>query len=128
MTITELVTAAHKNAVEKGFYERLPEKNIGEMLMLIVSELGEALEADRKGKYVNNRVDIPKLLEVVHEPDKYLCLFQACDIKDSFEDELADAVIRIADLAGWLGIDLEAHIQAKMAYNRTRPPKHGKKY
>lgn len=34
--------------------------------------------------------------------------------------ELADAVIRIADLCGHLGIDLEAAIDLKMAYNETR--------
>lgn len=42
--------------------------------------------------------------------------------------ELADAVIRIADLCGHLGIDLEAAIDLKMAYNETRPFKHGKRF
>jgi NTP pyrophosphatase (non-canonical NTP hydrolase) len=52
----------------------------------------------------------------------------AKDVKDTFEDELADAVIRIADLCGYLNIDLESHIKAKMRYNETRPHKHGKEY
>lgn len=42
--------------------------------------------------------------------------------------ELADAVIRIADLCGHLGIDLEAAIALKMDYNETRPFKHGKRF
>lgn len=42
--------------------------------------------------------------------------------------ELADAVIRIADLCGYLGIDLDAVISEKMAYNETRPFKHGKRF
>ena len=50
------------------------------------------------------------------------------EIKDTFEDEIADAAIRIFDLAGGLGIDLDFHIQQKLAYNKTRPFKHGKKY
>lgn len=41
--------------------------------------------------------------------------------------ELADAVIRIADLCGHLGIDLDAVIEEKMAYNADRPYKHGKR-
>lgn len=46
----------------------------------------------------------------------------------SVEFEIADAVIRIADLCGNLGIDLEAHVAAKMEYNKYRPHKHGKAY
>lgn len=42
--------------------------------------------------------------------------------------ELADAVIRIADLCGHLGIDLEEVIEIKMAYNEGHPYKHGKKF
>ena len=42
--------------------------------------------------------------------------------------ELADAVIRIADLCGHLGIDLDAVIRLKMTYNEGRPHKHGKQF
>ena len=42
--------------------------------------------------------------------------------------ELADAVIRIADLCGHLGIDLDAVIEEKMAYNADRPYKHGNRF
>ncbi len=49
-------------------------------------------------------------------------------IKDSFEDELADIIIRTAELAMSMGIDLQAHVEAKMAYNAGRPYKHGKDY
>lgn len=50
-------------------------------------------------------------------------------IKDTFEDEIADAVIRCLDMSAHLGFDLEAHILAKMRYNTLRPIMHGgKKY
>lgn len=40
--------------------------------------------------------------------------------------ELADAVIRIADLCGHMGIDLDDIVRRKMDYNDKRPYKHGK--
>jgi hypothetical protein len=44
--INKLSKEIHQNAKDKGFYDN--EKNIGEMLCLIHSEVTEALEADRK--------------------------------------------------------------------------------
>jgi NTP pyrophosphatase (non-canonical NTP hydrolase) len=49
-------------------------------------------------------------------------------VKDTFEDEIADTVIRLLDLSEGLGIDIEKHIRLKLEYNKTRPHKHGKKY
>jgi cell fate (sporulation/competence/biofilm development) regulator YlbF (YheA/YmcA/DUF963 family) len=54
--INQLAKEVHENAKAKGFFDK--EKNIGEMLALIHSEVSEALEADRKNKYcmVNGQV------------------------------------------------------------------------
>ena len=49
MNIKEIQQEIHKVNVEKGFWE--DRKNVGEVLMLIVSELGEALEAHRSNKH-----------------------------------------------------------------------------
>lgn len=49
-------------------------------------------------------------------------------VKDTFEDELADATIRLLDLSTALGIDLEMHVLLKMQYNEGRGYKHGKRY
>jgi NTP pyrophosphatase (non-canonical NTP hydrolase) len=49
-------------------------------------------------------------------------------VKSSFEDEIADVAIRLFDLCGGMGIDLEKHIEMKMKYNSLRPYKHGKKF
>jgi len=129
MTIKKLQDTAFANALKHGFHHK--DQNFGEQLMLIVSELSEALEADRIGnrfnksnsefleKYANNKTT---------ESEEICSAVFRVKVKDRVEDELADAMIRIADLAGYLGIDLETHIKAKMRYNETRPEKHGKEY
>ena len=71
--------------------------------MLIVSELGEAVEAHRSGRFGLER-------------------------KDTFEDELADTVIRIFDLCGGLGIDLEKQMIWKTTFNKRRQVRHDKRY
>lgn len=109
----------HSNNVAKGFYEE--KKEVGTMLMLIVSEIAEAMEADRTGKRaveVSN-FDFSKKSDVE--------LFEQ-NIKNTFEDEIADTFIRLLDLVGYMKIDIDWHIQQKLAYNKTRPHKHGKKY
>jgi NTP pyrophosphatase (non-canonical NTP hydrolase) len=100
-SVSAWVQECHGLAREKGFWNQ--DRNVGEMLMLIVSELGEAVEAHRKGEF-------------------------GLEKKDTFEDELADTAIRLFDLCGGLGIDLEKQIAWKMSFNQTRAPKHGKNY
>jgi len=126
--INILMTEIHEQNAKKGFWDE--KRNTGELLMLIVSELAEALEADRKGRtadphYLQEMIDNGYTWE--DSEMSFKSGFER-DIKDTFEDEIADAAIRIFDLAGGLGIDLDFHIQQKLAYNKTRPLKHGKKY
>lgn len=110
LTISELVRLAYGNAKLKGFHDYSGgQPNINEKLMLIVSELSEAMEELRSGCSPNEtRTNIGK--------------------PEGFPIELADAVIRIADLCGLLGIDLEHAIAIKHAFNTTRPRKHGKAF
>lgn len=123
MQINEIAREVHQNSVNKGFYED-QHQNVGEKLMLTVSEISEALEAHRNGK----RADLATF-EVLSEDneDCFESNFKTF-IKDSFEDELADAVIRLLDLAQWQGIDIQKHIELKHKYNTTRPYKHNKAY
>lgn len=73
------------------------KRNVGELLMLCVSELAEAMEADRKNL----------------KDDKL-------PTRPGLEVELADCLIRIFDLAGGLNIDLGGAFAEKMEYNARR--------
>lgn len=123
-SINKLAEAAYKNAVDKGFYEN-KAFNLAEKLLLIHSEVSEALEADRRGSYIR-RVVVIELLQIKDDKD-FEEAFKV-QAKDTFGDELADIMIRVMDLATHKGIDLESYIQAKMRYNSLRPYKHNKKY
>lgn len=135
MHIEKLIRESHQMAKEKGFWED-PNRNVPEMLMLVVSELAEALEALRKEHKAVNYVvqDLHSDLELNKTDDEYFFnvvnwkeAFEG-SVKSSFEDELADVAIRLFDLCGGLDIDLAKHIQLKMYYNSTRGYKHGKKF
>lgn len=130
--INKLAEEVHANAKNKGFFDT--EKNIGEMLCLIHSEVSEALEADRKNHYTNLKEDWyikglanPNYGASFNSNESFKNEFKK-SVKNTFEDELADVMIRVMDLAAFKGIDLESHIKAKMRYNAMRKHKHGKKY
>jgi hypothetical protein len=103
--IRGLCFLVHTNAKAHGFWE-VPN-NFGEKVSLAHSELSEALEAFREDSCKRD----PKLPE-----------------HTAVAVELADAVIRIFDLAEGFGYDIASALSAKMEYNITRPHKHGKRF
>src|SRR5690606_8907487 len=107
-TIPELQKEIHANAIAKGWYEKV--KSIPEHLALIHSEVSEALEADRKDKYCNP-VSLAWFISTQDESHAIQEVFSD-EIKNTFEDELADIIIRVMDLAEFKGIDLQSHIEA----------------
>lgn len=118
MDIRTLQQQAHDNARAKGWWDDqtgadgeldpgAAEDRVPEALALIHSEISEALEEFRRDAGLDTYVKDGK--------------------PEGFGVELADAVIRIFDLCGALDIDLAAAIEQKMAYNATRPHRHGGK-
>ncbi len=102
MTMNAISQDIAKWREEKGFYT--PPTIEGEdadfmlgKLMLVVTEVAEAAEAVRKGDLEN------------------------------FKEEIADALIRLLDICGTMGIDPEEIIVQKMIINADRPIRHGKK-
>lgn len=97
-----LLALSHKLAVAGGWWSDLKtgerkDRNKGELLMLMVSEISEAMEAERKN-LMDDKLSHRKGAEV----------------------ELADAIIRQGDYAGGFGYDLAAAMVEKMVFNAQR--------
>ena len=120
--IQELQNKIHNNAVKKGFWEE--PINLGEKMMLIVTEIAEMCEAHRKGRRMD--YSLKAVIGWVGDDDFKLSFEK--HVKDTLEDEMADAMIRLLDMAKKLDIPIEDHILAKIRYNSLRPYKHGKQY
>ena len=188
--IQVFIARAYDTACGHGFHD--VELSDQHMLMLVIGEIGEMVEADRKSRRVKLHGDD---LDNTLRFNDFAPTFEHF-VKDTLEDELADVVIRLCDFCGkrglmpmmsgsgvlemqdefsdifgrmsiceqcfslsslvvgmskyadkkvmehdlgmifsfcfefarFHGIDLEWHIEQKMRYNESRPPKHGKKY
>lgn len=119
----------HENAVKKGFWNK--PVNIPEKLMLTVSEVSEALEALRDENFCKN-ADVESLYEMalpegMQDKKLFKDLFEQ-KIKNTFQDEIADSIIRLLDICHYYNIDIERQLAIKHEYNKLRPFKHNRKF
>jgi NTP pyrophosphatase (non-canonical NTP hydrolase) len=119
LAFDKLAKIIHEDNVAKGFWpeggrrtngpgmvsERPGERNVGEALMLVVTELAEGMEGFRKKR---NDDHLPQFI--------------------SLEVEIADAIIRLMDLSYGMKLRVGEALAQKLMYNRTRPHKHGKSF
>lgn len=130
MDIDETAVKIHQTAREHGFWDK--ERNFGEMLMLVTSELAEALEEDRSGRptvwlkheegcgiVAEDPMPGPPWCSCMPKPEGALV-------------EVVDAIIRCLDtaqdLAGRTQYTVGEVIDMKMKYNDSREHMHGKAY
>ena len=106
INLNELRDRAYKTACEHGFHNE--ELSNEHCFCLIIIELMEAVEADRKGKRADRQSFKSSYEdEEPHDDVNFKYCFEKY-IKDTIPDELSDAVIRLLDLAGLRGISLES--------------------
>lgn len=108
VTLQALQEEIREWAIEKGWRNLDdPPRDPLQLLMLIVTEIGECAEAFRNGNPPCERLGMKHLSHA--------------------EEELADAVIRIIQMADEYGFNLPGAITRKMSFNWTRPYRHGGK-
>jgi len=128
MHINDLINEAHQTAIEKGWWEKA--RTFAEQIALMHSELSEALEEQR-----THGLEADRFLYAVRHisgatPGVQIVTagnMQPSDKPEGIAAELADVLIRIADTCGRYDIPLKEALEMKLAYNKTRPYRHGGK-
>ena len=121
-TLSRYAKDCHQRSVAKGFWDE--PRTVGHYLMLAFGELHEAIEADRLGKWVKltpEQVEELRGLEGAAYAQAFLRM-----VKDTVGDEIADAVIRLLDLLGWMiesGATLVGLDNVRGEFENTAPPK-----
>lgn len=142
MTINALAKEIFEANAAKGFWDR--ERPLTETTMLIITELAEAIEEERAGRpavwYQGRDGDAlepgdPDLrlldegtMHNLHDLDGYADFTNPYK-PEGVDVELIDALIRLLDLLGSRGVDVEELLRQKLAYNKqARGIRHGKAF
>lgn len=139
--LNTLATEIFEANKAKGFWDR--ERPLTETTMLIITELAEAVEEERAGRpavWYRDHIEatVPVDAEYIVFDDDLLA-FHADDVElgpdqlkplkpEGVDVELIDSLIRLLDLLGSRGTDVEGLLKQKLAYNASRPARHGKAY
>lgn len=109
----DLMNLIHENAVNKKFWDipRIKLKNL-----LIITELSEHIEAWCKNKVANKEEYYNGLEELKEDFNAAIFMLH---IKDSMEDEIADAIIRLLDLMAGLNMNKPRYYSQMKYYHIT---------
>jgi NTP pyrophosphatase (non-canonical NTP hydrolase) len=113
MDLAQLQEDSYRVSRDHGFWSTAEQQNIPSKIALAHSELSEALQCYREGQ-----------MALTFEYDESAGINGK---PEGFGVELADAIIRICDIAEYLGIDLTSLIELKQSYNEGRPHMHGRR-
>ena len=103
MNLNELRDRAYNIACEHGFHDK--EYADKHWLMLVITELSEAVEADKKDSYFDSENnDVDAFYRAVQR--KGFSTAFGTYVKDTVSDEIADVVIRCLDFCGMKKFDL----------------------
>ncbi len=106
MYLNELAAVCYTIADVKGWHDE--PREFGTVMMLVVTEIAEAMEAWREcGDPAMDRTTGEK--------------------PEGVPSELADALIRILHACAIYGIDIKTAVETKLQYNYNRPYRHGNK-
>lgn len=116
-SINDIVEQAHDTAVEKGFYED-SETLCGFLARYEQHALSETVKRDFVlGQLAKVASEVGETVQAIQRKGIY---------HEDVGEELADVIIRVCDLAGYLDINLGRAVYQKMKINAERPRKHGK--
>ena len=156
MELKELLQRSHQSYKDSGFWtdydtiknimksnpelftkhqiEQVKYAFISQKLSIIQKEISDSLSSLRIGKnYQGGKENLDKIIELSQivseeqtDPQIFFKGSYITHVKDTFEDEMATAFIKLCDLCEKIDLDIEKFILMKLAFNKTRTEKHNK--
>ncbi len=111
----QLAERVHANAKAKGFWDHR-ERVVRDPVL-----------GDVEGRVTNPSI-IPEKLALVHSEVSEALEALRDDDMVHFEEELADVLIRVLDIAAFCGLSMDAAVEAKVELNSARPRLHGRSW